>query len=168
MLTKKKKAVIDSMAQELKYSFGVHLYVIYWHQHDWTKKKWTTDGWSDITADQLKLINLVASGQSMSSGELARRAGVTKQAMSQMINLMEKRGVLIVQQDPNDLRAKMISLSVYGVEFLKYFSAYTRDLNKQYTEIIGEDKMRMLTEITGELADALMEKEKPKPGHRRD
>jgi DNA-binding MarR family transcriptional regulator len=163
MLDKKRKAVIDSITQERRNSLGVHLYVIYWHQYDWTKKKWTADGWSDITADQLKLINLVAGWESMSGSELARRAGVTKQAMSQMVNLMEKRGVLIVQQDPNDLRVKMISLSVYGVEFLKYFSSYIQDLNKQYTKIIGEDKMRMLTEITGELADALMEvNEKPK------
>jgi len=157
MLDKKRKAVIDSITEERRYNLGVHLYVIYWHQHAWTKKKWAADGWSDITADQLKLINLLASGESMSGSKLARRAHVTKQAMSQMVNLMEKRGVLVVQQDPDDSRVKMISLSAYGAKFLKYFSSYTKELNKQYTEIIGEDKMRMLTEITGELADVLIE-----------
>lgn len=157
MLDKKRKAVIDSITEERRYNLGVHLYIIYWHQHAWTKKKWAADGWSDITADQLKLINLLASGESMSGSKLARRARVTKQAMSQMVNLMEKRGVLVVQQDPSDSRVKMISLSAYGTEFLKYFSSYTKELNKQYTEIIGEDKMRMLTEITGELADVLIE-----------
>lgn len=168
MLDKKRKAVIDSITEERRYNLGVHLYVIYWHLHDWTKKKWTADGWSDITADQLKLINLVASGESMSGSELARRARVTKQAMSQMINLMEKRGVLIVQQNPDDLRTKMISLSAYGAEFLKYFSSYTQALNEKYTKIIGEDKMRMLTEISGKLADALIEEnDMPKPEHKR-
>lgn len=168
MLDQKRKAVIASITEERRYSLGVHLYVIYWHLHDWTKKKWTADGWSDITADQLKLINQIAGGESISSSELARRAGVTKQAMSQMVNLMEKRGVLSVQQNPDDSRAKMICLSAQGDEFLEYFNSYTQDLNKQYTEIIGEDKMRILTEITGELADALMEEnEKPKPGRRR-
>ena len=163
MLDKKRKAIIDSITEERRYNLGVHLYVIYWHLHDWTKKKWTQDGWLDITADQLKLINLIADGESMGSSELARRARVTKQAMSQMVKLMKKRGVLIVQQDPNDSRAKIISLSAYGTGFLKYFSSYTQDLNKQYTEIIGEDKMRILTEITGELADTLMEENgKPK------
>ena len=157
MLNKKKKALIDSLAEERKRSFGVHLYVLYWHQHDWTKKKWAADGWLDISADQLKLINLLASGASMISSELAKRAGVTKQAMSQMVNLMEKRRVLLVQQDPNDSRAKIISLSAYGLEFLAYFSSYTQDLNKQYLAIIGKDKMQMLTDITGELTNALMD-----------
>lgn len=157
MLDKKRKALINSISPEQEYSLGVHFYVIYWHQHDWTKKKWTADGWSDITADQLKLINLMAGGQSMNSSELARKAGVTKQAMSQMVNLMEKRGVLSVQQDPNDSRAKMISLAAYGHEFLKYFSSYTKALHEQYTAIIGADKMRILSEITSELAGALIE-----------
>lgn len=169
MLDQKRKAVIASITEERRYSLGVHLYVIYWHLHDWTKKKWTADGWSDITADQLKLINLIASGKSMSSSELAKKARVTKQAMSQMVNLMEKRGVLTVQQDPGDLRIKMISLSEYGDKFLKYFSSYTKELNEKYSEIIGEDKMQVLNNITGELADALMKENGIlKPEHEKD
>jgi DNA-binding MarR family transcriptional regulator len=156
MLDKKRKAVIESIAQEGRDNLGVYFYIIYWHQHDWTKKKWTEDGWSDISADHLKLINLIADGKSRSSGELARKTGVTKQAMSQMVNLMEKRGVLTVQQDPDDSRAKMISLSAYGMEFLEYFRLYTMDLIEQYTKIMGEDKVQQLAEITGELARALM------------
>lgn len=156
MLDKKKKAIVNSIAKERRYGFGIHLYIIYWHMHEWTKKRWAADGWSDITADQLKLINLVAGGESMSGSELARRTGVTKQAMSQMVNLMEKKGVLVVKQHPEDARAKVISLSAYGYDFLKYFSSYTQGLNELYTKIIGEEKMRILNEITGELAGALM------------
>lgn len=156
MLDKKRKTLIDSVALGQKNIFVIHLYVMYWHQYEWTKDKWTADGWSDITADQLKLINLIAGTETMGSSELARRAGVTKQAMSQMVNMMEKKGVLKVKQDPNDSRAKMISLTSYGNDFLEYFSSYTQQLNDMYSAIIGDDKMRLLTEITSELAGALM------------
>jgi DNA-binding MarR family transcriptional regulator len=77
--------------------------------------------------------------------------------MSQMVTLMEKRGVLIVEQDPNDSRAKLISLSKYGVEFMVYFSSSIEELTKQYTSIIGREKMELLTEIAGELANGIAE-----------
>lgn len=160
MLDKKRKTLIDSIAVDQKNSFGIHLYIMYWHQYEWTKNKWKAAGWSEITADQLKLINLIAGAESMSSSELARRAGVTKQAMSQMVNIMEKKKVLNLKQDPNDSRAKTISLTDYGKEFIRYFNTYTQELNDMYSAIIGDDKMRLLTEITSKLAGALIEENK--------
>ncbi len=147
------------MALKRKQSLSRHFYLIYWHMHDSTRKKWAEDGWSEITTDHIKLITVIAGGERMSNSELAKRVGVTKQAMSQMVTLLEKRGVLVVQQDPEDSRAKLISLSDYGVEFMVYFSSSTEDLMKKYTKIIGKDKMKILTEIAGELAEGLIETE---------
>jgi len=162
MLDKKTRTLIDAMSVKRKNSLGRHLYVVYWHMHDWSRKKWAEDGWSDITTDHIKLISMIAGGERMSNAELAKKAGVTKQAMSQMVNLMEKRGVLIVEQDPNDSRAKLISLSKYGVEFMLYFSSCTEELMKHYTKIIGSEKMKLLAELAGELANGIMETEPTK------
>jgi DNA-binding MarR family transcriptional regulator len=157
MSDKRNKAIIKTIAAKRKDSFSRHCYIIYWHMHDWAKKKWISDGWSDITTDHIKLISLIADRERMTNNELAKMAGVTKQAMSQMVTLMEKRGVLTVQQDPNDSRAKLISLSDYGFEFMRYFSTCTEDLIKQYTAILGSSKMKILTRLSGELAGAIFE-----------
>ena len=143
------------IAARKKNSLSRHLYIVYWHMHDWSRKKWAEDGWSDINADQIKLISMIAGGEQMSNAELAKKAGVTKQAMSQMVTTMEKRGVLTVEQDPNDSRAKLISLSKYGVEFMVYLSSTREELMAQYTKILGSEKMKLFTEIAGELASAL-------------
>jgi DNA-binding MarR family transcriptional regulator len=157
MMDKKTRALIDAMSAKRKNSLSRHLYIIYWHMHDWSRKKWGEDGWSDITSDHIKLISMIAGGERMSNAELAKKAGVTKQAMSQMVTLMEKRGVLIVEQDPNDSRAKLISLSKYGVEFMVYFHSCAEELMKQYSKIIGNEKMKLLNEIAGELAQGIAE-----------
>ena len=162
MMDKKTRALIDAMSAKRKNSLSRHLYIVYWQMHDWSRKKWAEDGWSDITTDHIKLISIIAGGEKMSNAELAKKAGVTKQAMSQMVTLMEKRGVLTVEQDPNDSRAKHISLSKYGVEFMVYFSSCTEELTKQFTKIIGSEKMKLLTEITGELANGITATEQKK------
>jgi DNA-binding MarR family transcriptional regulator len=158
-MDKKTRALIDAMAAKRKNSLGRHFYILYWHMHDWYRKKWAEDGWSDITTDHIKLITMIAGGERMSNAELSKKAGVTKQAMSQMVTLMEKRGVLLVEQDPNDSRAKLISLSKYGVEFIAYFSSNTEELMKQYTKIIGSEKMKIFTDIAGELTRGITETE---------
>lgn len=155
MLSKKKKAELDAILSKSHSSFGSNFYRVYWHMHDWSRKKRVEDDWSDITTDHLKLIHLIAQGESMTNGELAKQAGVTKQAMSQMVTLLEKRGALVVEQDPNDSRAKLISLADYGVDFMIYFQSQSQQLYKMYKEILGEEKMRILTELSGELARGL-------------
>jgi DNA-binding MarR family transcriptional regulator len=161
-MNKKTKALIDKTPEKRKNSLTRHLYVMYWHMHDWFRKKWAEDGWLDINTDHIKLISMIAGGERMSNTELAKKAGVTKQAMSQMVTLMEKRGVIIIEQDPDDSRAKLISLSEYGVEFMVYFSSCAEDLMKYYATIIGDEKMKKLVEITHELSSNIMETEPDK------
>jgi DNA-binding MarR family transcriptional regulator len=157
MMDKKTRALIDEISAKRKNSLSRHLYILYWFMHDWSRKKWAEDGWSDITTDHIKLISMIAGGERMSNAELSKKAGVTKQAMSQMVTTMEKRGVLVVEQDPNDSRAKLISLSKYGVEFMVYFSSIGEELMKHFSKVIGQEKMKSFTQIASELANGIAE-----------
>lgn len=158
-MNKKAKEAIEALEVKRKESLTRHLYLVYWHMVDSIKRKWAEDGWSEITTDHVKLITVIAADEQLSNSELAKRVGVTKQAMSQMVTLLQKRGILDVKPDPDDSRAKLISLSDYGIEFIFYFSSSTEDILKKYTKILGKDKMKMLMEITKELADGLIELE---------
>ncbi len=46
--------------------------------------------------------------------DLAVRAGITKQAMMQVVNDLEKRGLVARSADPGDARAKTVSLTAKG------------------------------------------------------
>jgi len=44
-------------------------------------------------------------------GELARRARLSKQAMTTMVRVMERKGLIVRRRDPEDARAMRISLT---------------------------------------------------------
>ena len=136
-------------------NFGTHLYRIYWHMLIWSEKEWKADGWTEITADHLKVISVVARIGATTNNELSKLVGVSKQAMSQMITLLEKRGVITIETNPSDSRAKIISLSEYGIDFMIYFSSKTQELFNKYAAIIGEENMHVLTDLAGKLLKGL-------------
>lgn len=47
-------------------------------------------------------------------GEIAERAGVSKQAISQQVTYLEKHGYLRVEPDPDDSRARLVYLTRRG------------------------------------------------------
>ena len=138
-------------------NFGTHLYRIYWHMLIWSEKEWKADGWTEITTDHLKVISVVARSKNTTNNELAKLIGVSKQAMSQMITLLEQRGVLTINKNPSDSRAKNITLSEYGVDFMIYFSNKTQELFNKYAAIIGDENMHRFTDLAGKLLNGLSE-----------
>src|ERR1700759_2800445 len=101
-----KRLELENSLNLYRNNFGTHLYRIYWHMLLWSEKEWKADGWTEITTDHLKVISLVARTKETKNNDLTKLVGVTKQAMSQMITLLEKRGVITVETNPSDSRAK--------------------------------------------------------------
>jgi len=147
-----------SIALERQNRLASHIYLIQLEIEEWTAKKWAEDGWPDITHDHLRIIHLLAAETHMNNTELAKQVGVTKQAMSQMIATLVKRGVLKITQNTEDSRSKRIALSDHGLEFDKYFSSSIDELMKEYTSIIGEAKMSVVTDILMELSNGILKK----------
>jgi DNA-binding MarR family transcriptional regulator len=46
--------------------------------------------------------------------DMAERAGITKQAMMQVVNDLERMGLVKRSRDPNDARAKIVALTAKG------------------------------------------------------
>ncbi len=155
MQNKNKRPVLESALDLYRNNFGTYLYRIYWHMLIWSEKEWKADGWTEITTDHLKVISLIARSEKTTNNELSKLIGVSKQAMSQMITLLEKRGVLTVQTNPSDTRAKIISLSNYGIDFMIYFSTKTQELFNKYAAIIGDENMHLLSDLARKLLNGL-------------
>src|SRR5438093_8526 len=71
-------------------------------------------GASDLTPTQARALLLVDRAGTRLT-ELSRRAGVTKQAMMQMVDDLQRMGCLRRTPDPEDARAKMVRLTARGV-----------------------------------------------------
>jgi DNA-binding MarR family transcriptional regulator len=74
----------------------------------------------------------------MRSTALAQRTGVTKQAMSQLIRLLEERKYVEQARDPTDTRAKVIRLTKRGVAIRKACAEVREDLNRAAMDVLGE------------------------------
>lgn len=69
------------------------------------------------------------------TSELARRAGVTKQAMGEIVEQCEKLGLIRRIPDKKDARAKIVKFTDLGSEWLKAFQVA---LSKAEEEMCGE------------------------------
>ena len=68
--------------------------------------------------------------------ELARRAGMTKQAMGALVNQCEAWGLVLRTDDPSDARARWVQFTPTGLAWLK---AYEHAVTQ------AEDEMRQAT-----------------------
>jgi DNA-binding MarR family transcriptional regulator len=98
-------------------------------------------GYVDFPFASASLLWLLDEGGTRST-LLAQRAGVTKQAMSQLIRLMEHQGYLEQVADPSDTRAKVVRMTPRG-EAVKTACVEVRvELNQRVAKMVGAKKAR--------------------------
>jgi DNA-binding MarR family transcriptional regulator len=87
--------------------------------------------------------------------ELARRLGVTKQAVGQLVGDLEQMGVLERADDPLDGRAKLVRFTDRGLRALEHGLHILRGIELEIEARIGRRRMRELHQTLAELVDEL-------------
>lgn len=87
--------------------------------------------------------------------ELARRAGVTKQAVGPLVAELESFGVVRRQPDPEDGRALQVRFTQRGMRALLHGLAVLGELEDELAGEIGTSRMRELRRGLALLVDAL-------------
>jgi DNA-binding MarR family transcriptional regulator len=77
-------------------------------------------------------------------GELAERAGVSKQAISQQIAYLAGRGYVSIGPDPHDSRAKRVRLLARGIEAQQVSKALFVSVERSWARRYGADAVRDL------------------------
>ncbi|MBX9975685.1 MarR family winged helix-turn-helix transcriptional regulator [Cytobacillus firmus] len=78
--------------------------------------------------------------------ELAEYLGITKQAVSKMVDYLEKSGYVIRQNHPTDKRGKIIVLTERGWLVVKAKEKILIEIERRWIENIGTERMHMLKE----------------------
>ena len=116
-------------------------------------------GYDDLTESHTGLLpHLDIDGTRITT--LAARAGLTKQAIGQMVSELEARGYVTRVPDPSDARAKIVRYTKKGRQFLRDGQTIKQDLHERCRELVGEEAFAAFADQLETLADQL-EKEAP-------
>jgi DNA-binding MarR family transcriptional regulator len=84
------------------------------------------------------------SSEGVRGADLAKKLGVTKQAVSQLITELEWWGVVEQVADPQDGRAKLVRLTAKGEQGLLQGLSVLRELEEELADKIGKRRMQEL------------------------
>ena len=118
-------------------------------------------GYDDFPFASASLLWFMDEGGTRST-VLAQRAGVTKQAMSQLVRLMERQGYLEQVQDLTDTRAKLVKMTERGEAVKAACVKVREELNQQVTRFLGADQAALLEanlDVAAGLYGKVIEKE---------
>lgn len=76
--------------------------------------------------------------------ELAEYLGITKQAVSKMVDYLENKGYVIRKTHPTDKRGKIIVLTERGWLVVKAKEKILTEIEKRWIEKIGTERLQML------------------------
>ena len=103
------------------------------------------DSWNNV------MPHIPASGIRLT--ELAARAGMTKQAMAELVAEIERRGYIQRTTDPADRRAKIIEYTDKGWAIVRLALSALGELEAEITGRLGEPSVRQLRDALLEILD---------------
>ena len=80
-----------------------------------------------LSSFQYTILSVLAHNENLSSSRLSRRFHVTPQAMGEIILLLEKKGFIERREDPDDRRAKVLTLTPAGRALMDGLAASLAD-----------------------------------------
>lgn len=88
--------------------------------------------------------------------ELARKVGISKQAVSQTVAELEQLRVVELVQDPTDARAKLVRFTAKGRDAIANGLHILGEIERELEPYVGSDQMRALYEGLRAMESALL------------
>jgi DNA-binding MarR family transcriptional regulator len=86
---------------------------------------------------------------------LGERAQVTKQSMAELVAHLESHGYVERTPDPTDRRAKLVRATRRGRELYAIANAVSDEVEREWAQRLGRDKMRHLRALLEELNEVV-------------
>ena len=99
--------------------------------------------------------NVVGGGRRLT--ELADAASMSLSSMQELVDDLERRGIVERQPDPSDRRAKLIVLTDKGLAALAPAGSIIEGLEREYADRIGDERFEAMCLALNALIDDLLE-----------
>lgn len=99
--------------------------------------------------------------------ELARRAAMTKQSMSELVDQVERTGLIEKKPDPSDGRAKLVCFTLKGFAWLEAFHKSLNIAESEMRQTLGDTMVTLLIEQLATYVEAHDRARAPGNGGRR-
>ncbi len=101
------------------------------------------DGWPEITPTRLRLLEHAAP-LGVDLPALSRVLGVTRQAVHQLVTVLERDGLVAMQDDRGDRRARTIALTDQGRRLVGAARAHRAELERNLERRLGAEGSQAL------------------------
>lgn len=138
--------LIERTAKELKRAFQLTLQKIR----------------AGITADQWVVLNLLyQEGDGNSQSEISRRTGKDSPTLTRIIDLLEKKGLIKREQDPDDRRKFRIFLTEKGITKVTLLLPKVREFRLRHFEGLTEQDVNHLVRIMDRISKNIQTTQNP-------
>ena len=109
-------------------------------------------GYGDLRSTHGKVFQFIGDGCTVT--ELAKRAMLTRQSLSELVDYLEPRGYLERVPHPTDRRARIVRLTARGRATLPVALAAIREVETEWEQTLGRRRMEQLRQGLVRLREA--------------
>ena len=102
---------------------------------------------SEITLSQMHTLEVIGLYGSSKMRLLADKLGVTTGTVTVMVATLEKKGLIIKENDPDDTRSIIISLTEKGYQYYSEHHKYHHDLIDNVSSVLTDDEIKRINTI---------------------
>ncbi|MEM7709917.1 MAG: MarR family winged helix-turn-helix transcriptional regulator [Pseudomonadota bacterium] len=111
-------------------------------------------GYDDVTTADGDVLVYVGPDGTRSTA-IAKSRRITKQAATEQVQRLVRRGYLELRPDPADGRARLVVLTDRGEAMMLDLVSIKRALNARVTRVLGAQDANRLRQVLGQVRDAL-------------
>ena len=109
----------------------------------------------DFTADQFVCLTVLDENDRLTQQELALRTASSPQTIHTIIQVLEKRGLIIKKRNPANRRTFSISITQKGREVLKNLFAEIGKVNERMLTVFDKEETDMLFDFLNRISKKL-------------
>lgn len=135
-------------------SFGRQIYFLYRYLVVWDDGLLPRLGLQHMGPSHIHLLFTIGL-EGVSNSGMARRAKVSKQAMSKLVQEMLKHELITIAHNEQDSRCNIISLTDKGADALMKIWEANKQMTAEFEKRLGKAKSKRLLALMAELVESL-------------
>jgi DNA-binding MarR family transcriptional regulator len=104
-----------------------------------------------ITSAQYTLLSVVKQNPGQSSADLSRQFFVTPQTMGPILTQLEKKGLILRKENPENRRLLSVEITEFGLEVLDFCNHYMDRMEKELFKGLDADELNSLRETLSKI-----------------